>query len=657
MLKMGLPTLLIRGMYEFPEGVELNENDKRMLNKLRPIEIVIEILQKKLFLQSSPIPIIFLHSMTGSGKSTVLPPYIYTNLLKKSGRGLLMAEPRVNLCDNAINDIRNYYRNWTLGKELAIHTGQKKFKSSDKEFIEFATTQVIQNFLNSIFDADTAGNVKKVKSLLNKYLIIVIDEAHILEIQTLNVIQSIKKLLLKFSHFQECPTFIFMSATINIDQYLKYLDLEHVNKKYLISIVKGVPNNPIAVNSLSNGLVANLNIKGVDDAKFHAKTPEDIIDGGNPTNKPIKLNPFKTTAQFFMKFCYSDLWKSKSFVEIDEFNKEFQCRDALIFVPTILAITGMINEISSLIEDKPSFKLYRDTTEDELIKWRNENKGKQRVLLMGYSAEYSKPSLKLLEKPYEVDEDVLENETKIIISTSVIETGKTIQMLRLCIDMGFDTKTVYNPLIYIHKQNRLMKIPANQSQINQRKGRVGRKAPGIFIMMYSTETFGELLQYDLPETINSGCLSELIYINQLSKINKSSRIEIGSMNDYLYPISPDLLIRTMNDLFFGNIIGSNGEYNMEKVEERWIIYAQLAYYMLKMPLFRAIMTAVINKYKLPNLYQIYKFGFDSFFYDLDKCVNDRYSKAIDFIPEGRQLFLDIMNGKSKAIIPYRKDWY
>lgn len=672
---MPLPTLLTRGMYEFPEGSVITEDDKKMLISSKPIDIILKIMNEKL----SKIGIynrqIYLKIFTGGGKSTIFPPYVYENICKKTNRAILIAEPRVNLCNNGINDIHNYYRDWSIGKELSIHTGQVKINSSEKSYIDFTTTQIAQNFLDSLFEAEVNGESSKVRKLLNQYVVIAIDEAHILEQQTLNVMSSIKKLLTKFSDNPSCPLVVMMSATMNENQYIKYLNVEGTDRKNLVSIVKGVPNFPIEVNSLSDNLVEYLNRRGIGESIYELKFPQQIEKVSNSEDKLSKfkdpkssdkqlkskkfiINPFITIGQFFIKFCFDSLWKSNSFVYIDEFERNFQCRDTLIFVPGLVMINTVAHEIYRNVNQQiTTFKLTKETTEEELLQWRDENRGKKRVLIMGYSADFSKLSLKLLETPYEVNEDVLEFETKIIITTSVIETGKTLLMLRLCIDAGLDTKMIYNPLIYNTKDKWLIRIPANQSQIQQRRGRVGRKSPGIFLMMYSKNTYNSLFSGDFPETINSGCLSEMLFNSVFKKIQKPTRIDICNYNDYLYPISPDLLIRSMNDLFFGNIVGCNGEYNLNKSENKWMIYAQLAYYLLKLPLFKSIMIAAINKYTLPNTFQISDFSIKTFRYDINSCINSRYAKSIEFMIEGRRLFVDILSGKSKLIIPYRKDWY
>ena len=620
-------------MYIWPEGSELTPEEERMTNEKNASDIICYIFDKALKSSGKLERIKIVRAFTGSGKSTVYPVQVYKQLLIKYNRALLMSEPRKNLTNNGVNDILNYETKWNLGKQLAIHTGDIKVPSTDKAFIEFCTTQVIQNFLTMILDADANGDDKRVKNLLQKYIIITVDEAHILELPNLSVIASIKQVITKFGDRPECPLFVFASATLSEREILQYFGLlrPNLSLKYILSTIRGIPNNPIEVNFLSN------------------QTIEQI----SKENKDMYI----TTANYFAKYLYKPLFESKSFVHIDEYNRDFQCRDALIFVPGLMMVETIAGVLSKAITDKPLFVLNRRTSQKELEEWREKYKGKMRVLVMGYSAEYSPLSLMLLEAPYEVNDDVLEFETKIIITTSVIETGKTIQLLKLMVDCGFDTKNMFMPLIYDYRDNYLVKVPANQSQITQRKGRTGRKSAGVSIFMYSSECFDARLKNDLPETINNGCLSELIYTTQINKIPRASCVDIAKMNDFMYPISPDLLLRTANDLFFANVIGSCGEYIPNIREEKWIVYAKLAYIFLKMSLFRAIMTAAINSYSLPSTYQIYGFSATTFPLSIEKAIELYYKKAADFIPKGRKLFLDIIEGKNRVIVPYRGDIY
>lgn len=356
-----------------------------------------------------------------------------------------------------------------------------------------------------------------------------------------------------------------------------------------------------------------------------------------------------------------------------------------------------INSISStlmgLITDRPKFKISQFTLQKELDEWRRSNKGHQRILVVGYGASYSNLSLNILATPYENEEDVLEFETKIIVSTSVIETGKTFSTLKICVDLGLHKTTIYSPLTWkfeIDKRLGYLKtIPANRSQIIQRRGRVGRMSPGTFMMMYSDENLKFLEAADYPQTINNSCLSNLLYDVYLSKLPQGV-YDIAKFNDFLFPLPIDMQIVSFNDLFLSGILGAAGEYVPKDRGEdsMWIEYAKFAYYQLKWSLFKSIMTAAINKFKLPRTFQlitintnqtqeedfidgsspnekpsqnqskvgnhpedIFTYKFD----DLSFATHDAFVPG--FILMGRQLFKDIISGKSREIIPYRGDYY
>ena len=89
---------------------------------------------------------------------------------------------------------------------------------------------------------------------------------------------------------------------------------------------------------------------------------------------------------------------------------------------------------------------------------------------------------------------------RIIISTSVAETGITINTLRYVIDMGFHRGSESYPIINV---SGLVTRPATQSRITQRKGRCGRLFEGDFYPMYSKETYESLDKQQYPDIITS----------------------------------------------------------------------------------------------------------------------------------------------------------
>lgn len=784
-VKRNLPTLLQQGLLSFP-GKDLTPLEKSVLD-LIPAEGVCRILEQK----QGKVHLV--EAFTGSGKSTVLPVYLYKSAKAQTSRpggySVLVAEPRVNLCINAAQDIANNNPDLEVGREISIQTGTQKVQATEHDYMAFATTQIVQNFLNKCLNIQAKGDQERAVSQLNRYAYVCVDEAHVLEIQTLTLIKTIKNITEKF---ETTPKFLFMSATMDEDQILKYFHLDKERRNDNVIIVKGLPNfeiktydiepkdlkslihNENQVNSNGNNSSQNehrLNPSGnafnrfyrdlnsssstnrelnTSEASYRVLNPSINVSnnnfhdkGGDKSNSintldhftsphdgtktetdrgKFKFNkkPFKprediytATARFFMKRFYDGLYDSTSYVSIK--GKEYQCRDVLIFVPSMKGINSISSTLMEMITDRPKFKISQFTLQNELDEWRRSNKGHRRILVVGYGASYSNLSLNILATPYENEEDVLEFETKIIISTSVIETGKTFSTLKICVDLGLHKTTIYSPLTWkfeIDKRLGYLKtIPANRSQIIQRRGRVGRMSPGTFMMMYSDENLKFLEAADYPQTINNSCLSNLLYDVYLSKLPQGV-YDIAKFNDFLFPLPIDMQIVSFNDLFLSGILGSAGEYVPKDRGEdsMWIEYAKFAYYQLKWSLFKSIMTAAINKFKLPRTFQLItintnqtqeedfidehdvsdesssddkkglqntnekpsqsksnlnapmpKVGnrpediFTYKFEDLSIATHDAFVPG--FILMGRQLFKDIVSGKSREIIPYRGDYY
>lgn len=91
---------------------------------------------------------------------------------------------------------------------------------------------------------------------------------------------------------------------------------------------------------------------------------------------------------------------------------------------------------------------------------------------------------------------------KIIIATTVAETGLTIESLKYVIDSGWNrSKETYFP----EAISSLVTKPAPKSRVLQRKGRCGRKFPGIFYPLYTENVFKSLDEIQKPEIIIAGC--------------------------------------------------------------------------------------------------------------------------------------------------------
>jgi hypothetical protein len=94
---------------------------------------------------------------------------------------------------------------------------------------------------------------------------------------------------------------------------------------------------------------------------------------------------------------------------------------------------------------------------------------------------------------------------RIIVSTTVAETGLTIDTLRYVVDCGWSRSSeTYFPWA----ARGLVTRPAPRNRIHQRRGRVGRLFPGVFYPLYTAGVFEALDEQQLPEIVTRGC-SEL----------------------------------------------------------------------------------------------------------------------------------------------------
>ena len=343
-----------------------------------------------------------------------------------------------------------------------------------------------------------------------------------------------------------------------------------------------------------------------------------------------------------------------------------QCRDMLIFVPLSSGIEITCQTIQSNLKKShpslPVLTINKNMHFDTVLQWRNQNRNKPRLLLVGFARDFSHAGDEILSKPIDPDPEVLQNETKIVVATPVIETGKTITTLYICIDTGLNTSTVSNPLIFDFNNpiKFIKQIPANMNQTIQRMGRVGREAPGIYLHFYSKEVLSKFQLTDTPDTINNSCLSGIL-MTHFARFDIFNTFDVMNENHYLFPTSIDIMIRTMHDLIksgmisiYGEIVDlrTNGEY-----VEIWILYAMYLYYILKYPLYISLIIAAVNRKTLPQVYNIIDLDPNKLKYKLNdilRCTDEH--SILEGIAMGRNKFTYIKySSKNRLPLVYLKD--
>jgi HrpA-like RNA helicase len=152
---------------------------------------------------------------------------------------------------------------------------------------------------------------------------------------------------------------------------------------------------------------------------------------------------------------------------------------------------------------------------------------------------------------------------RIIISTDVAETGVTIDTLKYLIDTGYANTSVFNP---IYGSRSLMAKSVTQSSALQRKGRVGRRAAGVYYPMFTEKTFKSMQVDKFPELISSDISDAILGIIiktvhpewdgvVTDKIESTCSFDINNIDMLDYPVV-DSLGYSIEKLFVLGMIDS-----------------------------------------------------------------------------------------------------
>ena len=628
-----MPTLILKNTFVFYEKAIVPKEYEGWLTNDIAINIIIKILKIKLSKSGKENRLYFLKGRTGSGKSTVMISSLFEAIIKGSKGKLICSEPRVVLTKANATDVLRYNTQYSFGKEMGVLSGAEKIMCSERECMYYCTTQILNDMLLHIIQLNDKMEVRKKLAAIK---IVVVDEVHVLDAPMLALLKTVRDTINKYGDIAECPLFIFASATIDIEQMVSYFFPKNTNEIYenplMIASVMGSSNFSVVEEFLTDEIIKKYN-------------NQEKAEGRNSC--------YKIMAQHFYNNYFLKLDESESYVKGPN-NDKIQCRDVLFFVPLVAGIETIGNTLKELIKDRPVFVIQKGTEMKSVTEWRLKNKNQKRVLFIGYSRDFSSASDELLAKPIETDIDSLYNEIRIVAATPVIETGKTIVTLYLCIDMGLTTTSIYNPLTYDENNSiqYLKQIPANIKQTIQRMGRVGREAPGNYLHFYSKNIMDHFQLSDTAETINSACLSALL-LTHLKGFPLYTSFDLMNENHYLYPTTTDILIKSANDLInsgyltiFGKLVNLKTSF---KYTEQWILYAKYLYYILRYPLWDALLLAALNRKALPPVFTISNLDPKSLRYKLDAILKmEPNDEIIEGIQKARNTLTMIMYGADKT---------
>ena len=414
---MGTVTLLRRGELSAPNGDLALQKE---LDKWIPHEYITSWLlnhEGKMGIQNR---ILAVQSGTASGKSITIPSQVYIELVKRrysTGGGVICTQPRILTAVDTAKQIAlttssQYTQVFKIGETTQF------FKTLPKQTgLIFATIGVMAMQMQLLTDDE----------LIAMYRYIIIDEVHDRSLTTDLTLSLLKSFLYRNANNPKCPFVIIMSATFDPFRFIKYF--------YTTSNAQSLP----ADAAFNNIIICKPAI-----THERKKIWADV---------PIKNLVDETTRIFEHILDTAPAPRESWDPEIPEDDAIQETDDILVFVP-----------------GKTEFLKLKDKLMRMNDKRIQQGKTKIAIILNSQAVSENRPEYRDLDIPIRAIPGRFER--RVILSTSVAETGKTFKTLRYVIDFGYDRTNEYNPTM---KVETIVSKPAQIARIEQRWGRVGRK--------------------------------------------------------------------------------------------------------------------------------------------------------------------------------------
>lgn len=202
-MDVGNPTLNLVGTFKFVA------KDHPDFTNHTAIDIILNQINEKIEGRSSFKNVYLLDGRTGSGKSTLF----IAKLLERFNLKIIVSEPRIVLTKANAFSVSEFNKELLLGTYVGYKNSTEVLAPSNATSITYMTTQLVVNQLQVYYQFFTT---------ITEKMIIVVDEAHLMDIQTLDLLKEIKQFLMKHGNNHLCPLFILQSATIRIEEFARY---------------------------------------------------------------------------------------------------------------------------------------------------------------------------------------------------------------------------------------------------------------------------------------------------------------------------------------------------------------------------------------------------------------------------------------------------
>jgi len=478
-----MPTLLEKGKIVVQPWH--NQIDKKQLTEMRSIDYLMQWIGDRLWENKETPPkikprgigsrVLVLRSGTGSGKSTLLPPFLYREFHEKLRANIIITQPTRATATDIPFQIMQHNPDIKLGENIGFQTSTIARKAT--KGILFSTSGILLQFLKTMTAED----------FMKKYRFIIIDEVHKRSMDIDLTLLYLKQLLSEYWNKPECPFVILTSGTFEPKIFMDYFECPKDHFIDVLGLSFPIQDNFTDFN-LSNYIDYAIDLV----EKIHVDKISDVLN--------------------------SELF-----------------RDILVFVQggaQIKKISDKIHYLNKTVFSKGLAEAKKHS-EEQQKKYKTGGKEKAKSLDLYYlapialmSENISKGSKEYMDlyspidsvtvNIYDFDEkqerqdkilDTVMASRRVMIGTNAIETGLTIDTLGYCIDLGYVKEAQFDPNFGC---NVLVDKNVTQASSRQRRGRVGRKAPGVFYACYTKEVYDELPELPFPDIVKENVTQFLL---------------------------------------------------------------------------------------------------------------------------------------------------
>lgn len=429
--------------------------DQSDLDSKVPLNYLMEIVERNLTRRGMKHRVMILHSSTGSGKSTAIPPELFHRFFAADRRNVVCTQPRALTAKEMPGQITPYHSadglraagtpNRTpliLGQNIGYQTGPATLGAG--RGINFVTTGILMRQIATM----TADE------FMDKYAFILIDEAHDRSMQLDTLLWLLRRFLQAHGDNPKCPYVFVMSATFN----------PFIMADYMLG-----------------GLSERERYESIVYVRGAVYVKEDNYLAYDCTNLKEAVRNILT-----------DIVKNGAADLLGEF------RDILIFVNGPSLNRKFAQIVDDLNANHPAFQaapVRHVYLHSKAVATNNED----------YQAVFL-PYAKLRTN---VRGKLVPASRRVIVATNVAETGLTLETLRYMIATGMYTSKKFNP---VYACDVIGGEPITLGMWKQQFGRVGRKAPGFGYALFTRECRDKLLEDVYPNIMTDDITSELLTI-------------------------------------------------------------------------------------------------------------------------------------------------